>query len=89
VVTLRRVISSPTAVRRIVDALHRPPIVQPGTWVCPAEPFGPVVRLTFRGRTDRAIAKAVQAAGAEVGNCSPMYFSVRGTNRSRSLKTRA
>jgi hypothetical protein len=78
VVTLRRVIVSPAAVRRLVAAIDALPIVQPGAWVCPAEPFGPVVRLSFRGHSGRVLAKAAQAAGDEVGNCSPMYFSVRG-----------
>jgi hypothetical protein len=77
-VTLHRVIISPAAVRRLVAAIDALPIVQPGAWVCPAEPFGPIIHLTFRGRTGRILAEAVQGAGAEVGNCSPMYFSVQG-----------
>jgi hypothetical protein len=76
--TVRRTISASASVRRIIVALDILPIVQPGTWVCPAEPLGPVVRLTFRGPADEVLAEAVQAAGDEVGDCSPMYFSVRG-----------
>jgi hypothetical protein len=76
--TLHRRIIAAGSVRRIVAAIDTLPIVQPGTWVCPEEPVGPVVRLSFRGRTGGVLAEAVQAAGAEVGNCSPMYFSVRG-----------
>jgi hypothetical protein len=76
--TLRRTISASASVRRIVAAIDMLPIVQPGTWVCPEEPVGPVVRLSFRGDAGRVLAEAVQAAGDEVGNCSPMYFSVRG-----------
>jgi hypothetical protein len=77
-VTLRRTISASASVRRIIAALDMLPIVQPGTWACPEEPVGPVVRLTFRGPADGVLAEAVQAAGDEVGNCSPMYFSVEG-----------
>lgn len=62
----------------VVGGFDALPIVQPGAWVCPAEPFGPIIRLTFRGRPGRIFAAAAQGAGAEVGNCSPMYFSVRG-----------
>jgi hypothetical protein len=51
---------------------------------------GPVVGLTFRGPANRVLAEAVQAAGDEVGNCSPMRFSVGGARReSRSLKAHA
>jgi hypothetical protein len=32
----------------------------------------------MRDRTGRILAEAVQGAGDEVGNCSPMYFSVKG-----------
>lgn len=46
--------------------------------MCPDEPIGPVVRLSFRGHTGRVLAKAAQAAGDEVGNCSLMFFSVEG-----------
>lgn len=67
-----------TSVRRIIAALETLPIVQPGTVVCPEEPVGPIVRLTFRDSTGGVLAEAVQAAGEEVGDCSPMYFSVRG-----------
>jgi hypothetical protein len=56
VVTLRRVISSPVAVARIVAAFERLPIVQPGTIICPAGAEGPVVRLTFRGRAGKVLA---------------------------------
>ena len=77
-VTLHEVIISPAVVRRLVAAIDALPIVQPGAWVCPAEPFGPIIHLTFRGRTGRILAEGVQGAGAEVGNCSPMYFSVEG-----------
>lgn len=42
---------------------------------------GPVVGLTFRGPANRVLAEAVQAAGDEVGNCSPMRFSVGGHER--------
>jgi hypothetical protein len=76
--TLRRTISASASVRRIIAAIDMLPIVQPGTWGCPEEPVGPVVRLSFRGDAGRVLAEAVQAAGDEVGNCSPMYFSVRG-----------
>ena len=76
---LLRVISDPVAVQRIVAALERLPIVQPGTWVCPSEPVEPaVVHLTFRDSARKVLAEAVQAAGTEVGNCDPMYFSVEG-----------
>jgi hypothetical protein len=77
-VTLHQVIISPAAVRRLVAAIDALPIVQPGAWGCPAEPFGPIIHLSFRGRTGRILAEAVQGAGAEVGNCSPMHFSVEG-----------
>lgn len=76
--TLHRTIGAAGSVRRIVAAIDRLPIVQPGTWMCPEEPIGPVVRLSFRGHTGRVLAKAAQAAGDEVGNCSPMYFTVEG-----------
>lgn len=76
--TLHQVIISPAAVRRLVAAIDALPIVQPGAWGCPAEPFGPIIHLSFRGRTGRILAEAVQGAGAEVGNCSPMHFSVEG-----------
>ncbi len=76
--TLRRTISDAASVRRIMTAIDMLPIVQPGTWVYPDEPIGPVVRLSFRGHAGRVLAKAAQAAGDEVGNCSPMYFSVQG-----------
>jgi hypothetical protein len=73
------VISEPAAVQRIVAALERLPIVQPGTWVCPSESANPtVVHLTFRDSARKVLAEALQAAGAEVGNCDPMYFSVQG-----------
>jgi hypothetical protein len=76
--TVRRTIGAAGSVRRIVAAIDGLAIVQPGTWVCPAEPLGPVVRLTFRDHAGGVLAKAVQAAGTEVGDCSPMYISVRG-----------
>jgi hypothetical protein len=77
-VTLRRTISSQASVRRVVAVLNALPIVQPGAWSCPAEPLGPVVGLTLRGSAGGVLARATQAAGAEVGNCSPMSFSVGG-----------
>ena len=77
-ITLHRTISAAGSVRRIVRAVDGLPIVQPGTWVCPAEPVGPVVRLSFRNHTGNVLAQAMQAAGSEVGNCSPMYFSAKG-----------
>jgi hypothetical protein len=76
--TLHRTIGAPGSVRRILAAIDALPIVQPGAWMCPDEPIGPVVRLSFRGHTGRVLAKAAQAAGDEVGNCSPMFFSVEG-----------
>jgi hypothetical protein len=76
--TLHRTIRAVGSVRRIITAIDTLPIVQPGTWVCPEEPVGPVIRVSFRGRANRLLAEAVQAAGPEVGNCSPMYFDVGG-----------
>lgn len=76
-ITLRRTISTAGSVRRIVTAIDMLPIVQPGTTACPEEPLGPVVRLSFRGHTGNVLAQAVQAAGSEVDNCSPMYFSIK------------
>lgn len=78
VTTLRRVIREPAAVRRIIAAVESLPIIQPGATVCPAEPVGPVVYLGFNARTTRLLAVAVQGAGDEVGNCSPMEFRIMG-----------
>jgi hypothetical protein len=78
VVTLRRVISIPSAVRKIIAAIDQLPIVQPGTIVCPAEPGGPVARLMFRSRADKVLAFAGQRAGSQIGYCDPMYFSIEG-----------
>jgi hypothetical protein len=81
-ISLRRTISAASSVRAIIAAIERLPIVQPGTWVCPEEPAEPVeVRLSFRDHTGKVLAQAVQAAGSEVGNCSPMYFSVKGSEQ--------
>jgi hypothetical protein len=77
-IALHRTISAAGSVRRIVTALDGLPIVQPGTTVCPAEPVGPVVRLSFLNHTGNVLAQAAQAAGSEVGNCSPMYLSIKG-----------
>jgi hypothetical protein len=77
-ITLRRTISAAGSVKRIVAAIDMLPIVQPGTTACPEEPLGPVVRLSFRNHTGKVLAQAAQAAGSEVGNCSPMYFSIKG-----------
>jgi hypothetical protein len=79
-VTLRRTISAAAAVRRIVAALDELPIVQSGLLVCPEEPVGPAISLSFRGPAGRVLAAAVQVAGTEVGDCSPMHFSVGGRN---------
>jgi hypothetical protein len=78
-ISLRRTISAASSVKAIITAIDRLPIVQPGTWVCPEEPAEPAeVRLSFRDHTGHALAQAVQAAGSEVGDCSPMYFSIKG-----------
>ncbi len=70
-------ISKPAAIRRIVAGLDWLAIVEPGTWVCPSEPAEPaVVHLTFRDSARKVLAEAVQAAGTEVGNCDPMYFTI-------------
>ena len=79
VVNLRHLIANPTAVREISSVLDDLPIVQPGaTLLCPAEPWGPLVRLVFRDRTGAVVAKAAQGAGSEVGACSPLFFSIKG-----------
>ena len=76
---LLRVISDPVAVQRIVAALERLPIVQPENVGLPVG-----AGRTRRGALDlsrqrpEGLAEAVQAAGTEVGNCDPMYFSVEG-----------
>jgi len=78
-VSLRRTIAAPASVARIVAAVDRLPIVQPGTVVCPAERAqAPVVVLSFRGARQQPLAQASQAAGPEVDGCTPMRFSVGG-----------
>jgi hypothetical protein len=78
-ISLRRTIGAASSVKAIIAAIDRLPIVQPGTWVCPEEPVEPVeVHLSFRDHTGNVLAQAVQAAGSEVGNCSPMYFTIKG-----------
>jgi hypothetical protein len=78
-ISLRQTISAASSVKAIIAAIDRLPIVQPGTWNCPEEPAEPVeVRLSFRDHTGKVLAQAVQAAGSEVGNCRPMYFTING-----------
>jgi hypothetical protein len=76
-ISLRRTISATSSVKAIIAAIDGLPIVQPGILICPEEPAEPVeVRLSFRDHTGKVLAEAVQAAGDEVANCRPMYFSV-------------
>jgi hypothetical protein len=78
-ISLRRTIGAARFVKAIIAAIDRLPIVQPGTWVCPEEPAEPAeVHLSFRDHTGKVLAQAAQAAGTEVGNCNPMYFSIKG-----------
>ncbi len=77
--SLRRTITAAASVARIVTALDRLPIVQPGTVVCPDEQVQPlVVHLIFRSAQEQTLAQASQAAGPEVDGCAPMRFSVGG-----------
>lgn len=64
----------------IAALIDRLPVVQPGTYACPAEPSDPpTVRLTFRAsRNGAALAETVQTIPPD-GPCGAMKLTVRGT----------
>ncbi len=77
-VALQRSIRRPAAVNQVLATIDQLPIVQPAIVVCPAEPNGPVVRITFLGRAGNVLARAWQRAGSDIGGCNPMDFSLEG-----------
>lgn len=72
-------IAKPRVVREVAALIDGLPVVQPGTYSCPAELSNPpTVRLTFRARRNgRALAEAVQTLPP--GPCEAMKLTIRGT----------
>jgi hypothetical protein len=78
---LHRVVTDRSEVRQIIRLIDRLPVLQPGSWHCPAFRSGPQVRFAFRGeRGGPALARA--SVRSDVGNsdtgCDAMSFSIGG-----------
>ena len=82
-VTLRRVISNPSALHQVIAAFDRLPIVQPYVGTCPAEGDGPLAELLFRDRSGHRLARAEQRYGTEIGRCNPMHLRIGGRKQPR------
>jgi hypothetical protein len=68
----------PATVQRVISAIDRLPIVQPGTVEsCPAEPAQPTVIINFR----RGHGTPVLARATHTGACGGMQFSIHGTSQ--------